>query len=70
MKKNDRNAIMNKSESELSKLALDLNKEITLGRVKRYTEQQKNTRILRSVRAKLALVKTALRVKTIGGTHE
>lgn len=67
MKKKDRSSIATKSENELVKLAGDLSGEINKQGQSRFTEQQKNTRLGRELRKKLAVVKTLLRQKQLGG---
>lgn len=67
MKKKDRSSIATKSENELVKLAGELSGEINKLGLSRFTQQQKNTRLGRELRKKLAIVKTLLRQKQLGG---
>ena len=68
MKKNERKSLVSKSISELQKLERELTSEIETARVKRHTEQNKNMRGARAKRTKLAVVKTIIREKELGGS--
>lgn len=68
MKKNEQKALLTKSDSELQKLDSDLSLDIEKALVKRHTEQQKNTRVLRATRVKRAVINTILRQRQLGGT--
>lgn len=68
MKKNERKSFVSKSVSELQKLEHEITSEIEVARVKRHTEQNKNTRSIKALRTKLAVVKTIVREKALGGS--
>lgn len=67
MKKNEKKSLASKSVSELQKLERDLEREIEAARVKRASEQNKNTRRLKALRIKLAVIKTIARASQLGG---
>lgn len=68
MKKNEKKSFVSKSVSELQKLEHEITSEIEVARVKRHTEQNKNTRSIKALRTKLAVVKTIVREKALGGS--
>lgn len=68
MKKNEKKSLVSKSVSELQKLEHEITSEIEVARVKRHTEQNKNTRSIKALRTKLAVVKTIVREKALGGS--
>lgn len=67
MKKNEKKSLASKSPAQLQKLVSDLTREIESGVVKRATEQSKNTRHIRALRIKLAVIKTMVREGQLGG---
>lgn len=68
MKKNEKKSLASKSPAQLQKLISDVTREIESGSVKRFTEQNKNTRRIRALRIKLAVIKTMVRAVQLGGT--
>ena len=67
MKKKEKSLINQKSENELAALISQVSGEIMKLSVSRYTELKKNTRTGRQLRRKLAIAKTALRMRKLGG---
>ena len=68
MKKNEKKSLVTKTPTELQKLVSDVTREIESGDVKRFTEQNKNTRSTRALRIKLAVIKTMVRTRQLGGS--
>ncbi|OGG15247.1 hypothetical protein A2875_02155 [Candidatus Gottesmanbacteria bacterium RIFCSPHIGHO2_01_FULL_46_14] len=67
MKKNEKKSLLEKSIPQLQKLEGDLNREIEVLRVKRFTEQNKNTRSIGALRNKRAVIGSMIRQKELGG---
>ncbi len=68
MKKNEKKSLVTKTPTELQKLVSDVTREIESGDVKRFTEQNKNTRSIKTLRIKLAVIKTMVRAGQSGGS--
>ena len=67
MKKKEKSRYQDASIAELKKLAGETEAGLSVLSVKRYTEQQKNTRVGKIMREKLAVLKTVVRLKELRG---
>ncbi|MBI4065250.1 hypothetical protein HY409_02685 [Candidatus Gottesmanbacteria bacterium] len=67
MKKKEKESLKNLKLTELGKQASDLTQKIEQAMMKRYTETLKNTREIRMLRMKKAVIHTYIREKELEG---
>ncbi len=67
MKRKERESFKNMKLVELQKQESEQTYKIEQAMMKRYTEAPKNTREIRMIRRKRALIKTYIREKELGG---